>query len=343
MKWLFFRIGLSLVFFSCGQEMTAPGNLVPRTVDEDASLPSAFINGTQLHTEVVGSPEDPLIVVIHGGPGGDYRSMLEARELAAQGFYVAFYDQRGSGLSKREPRSHFEGDGAVRLFVEDLRGVIRYYRHSADQKVFLLGHSWGAMLATAYINQYPAEISGAILAEPGGFTWTQTSAYLSRSNKVKFFSEALNNAVFAEQILAGRSAHEVLDYKALFFSNYENAPGNVIGNPGHYPSWRSGAVAFQTLIANVENRGFDFTGNLAEYTKEILFLYSENNRAYGASWAKAVSAPYPNVQLERVNGCGHEMLYFGWEDFYPKALRYLTEMSRSAPTGGDGDMIIPAK
>lgn len=326
MKHLIYWTGITIMLFSCGTEMTTPGRLVPPTVAEDPALPSAFINGTHLHTEAFGSPDDPLLVVVHGGPGGDYRSLLGAKAFSEYGFYVVFYDQRGSGLSKREPGNQYTGKGSVQLFIDDLHALIAYYRRSESQEVFLLGHSWGAMLATGYINQYPSQVSGAILAEPGGFTWSQTSEYLSRSNKIRFFTEALNDAVFAEQVIAGRSEHEVLDYKAAFFSNYENAPGNVIGNRGHYPSWRSGAVAFQALIANAEQYGFDFTTNLQAFTHRVLFLYSENNKAYGAGWAATVAAPYPNARLEEVAGCGHEILYFGWDNFFPRALNYLNEM-----------------
>jgi proline iminopeptidase len=54
-----------------------PGNLVPRTVAEDASLPAIDMNGTRFHVETVGNPANPVIVFLHGGPGGDYRSMLK--------------------------------------------------------------------------------------------------------------------------------------------------------------------------------------------------------------------------------------------------------------------------
>lgn len=302
------------------------GALVPVTVDEDPSLSSLQVNGTMLHVETHGNPEDPLLIMIHGGPGSDYRSMLKAKVFADAGFHVVFYDQRGSGLSRREDESQFRGAEAVQLFINDLDALIHHYQVADTQKVFLMGHSWGAMLATAYINQNPDRISGAVLAEPGGFTWTQTSEYLSRSNKVKMFSEALNDATFPEQILAGRSEHEIRDYKASFFSTYENAPGNTIGNAGHYPFWRNGAVAFSTLIENVETFGFDFTTNLSQYGTKVLFAYSDLNQAYGLKWAETVSSPYPQVQLALVTGSGHELLHFGWESFYPQALTYLNEL-----------------
>ncbi len=326
MKNKIFIIISLLHMFSCGKDMEEPGNLVPATVDQNLSLPSAPINGTLLHLEVFGDPKDPLLIILHGGPGADYRSMLNAKAFVDDGFYLIFYDQRGSGLSKREDSDQYKHENSFQLFIDDLDQIISKFRSSDAQKVFLLGHSWGAMLATAYINQNPMKISGAVLAEPGGFTWTQTEEYLSRSNKINFFSEALNNATFPDQIFGGQSEHEVLDYKATFFSNFENAPGNTIGNAGHYPFWRHGSVAFQSLISNAEEHGFDFTTHLNQYTTKILFLYSKLNQAYGIEWAETVSSPYPNVDINRVDNSGHEMLYFGWPDFYPKSLNYLINL-----------------
>ena len=307
-------------------DLSEPGALVPRTVDQDPSLPSLPINGTMLHVEVHGSPSDPMLVLVHGGPGGDYRSLLNAADFVNDGFFVVFYDQRGTGLSRREDKSQYENKNAVQLYIDDLDALIAHFQQTSSQKVFLMGHSWGAMLSTAYINQHPEKISGVVLAVPGGFTWDQTNDYLSRSNKIKFFSEALNDAVFPEQIIAGRDEQEILDYKASFFSTFENAPGNTIGNPGSYPFWRNGAVVFEKLIENAEKYNFDFTTNLHAFSTKVLFMYSERNQAYGSAWAETVSAPYPDVQLEQVKNCGHEMLYFGWEDMYPKAAAYLNSL-----------------
>ncbi len=315
--------GALLCLFSCSlHDPAAPGLLVPKTVDQDPGIPALMINGVLLHVETEGNPTDPMVVLIHGGPGGDFRSLQSAKDLASEGFFVVFYDQRGSGLSQRIPANAYTND-PIGLMVADLDGLIAHFRVSPDQKVFLFGHSWGAMLATAYLNAYPARIAGAILAEPGGFTWTQTSEYLSRSNKIKFFSEGINDALYPEQFFAGRDEQEILDYKAALFAAVENAPGNPLGNAGQYPFWRSGTVVFNTLIDFAVEKGFDLTTHLDRYTAPVLFMYSELNTAYGPDWARQVSAPYPNVQLAEVKGSGHEMLFFGWEDLYPQALTYL--------------------
>lgn len=319
-------ITVLLTLFACGlEDPVRPGVLVPKTVDQDPTLPSLMINGTQLHVQTFGEETDPILIMIHGGPGADFRSMLQAQAFAQDGFFVVFYDQRGTGLSKREDRSQFREE-SIQLFIDDLHALISHVRQSEDQKVFLFGHSWGAMLATAYIDQYPAEVTGAILAEPGGLTWTQTQDYLSRSNRIQLFSEALNDAIFPEQLFAGRSEHEILDYKAAYFTTFENAEGNVLGNAGPYPFWRNGAVSFEAMIATAETSGFDFTRHLSRFEIPILFMYSELNQAYGREWAEAVSAPYPTVQLREIPNSGHELLYFGWQDVYSNALTYLSQL-----------------
>ncbi|MEJ0031936.1 MAG: alpha/beta fold hydrolase [Bacteroidota bacterium] len=137
------------------------GKLVPKTVVDDTSLPSITVNGTQLHAEAFGNPNDPMVVFLHGGPGSDYRNAFPLKDLTEEGYYVVFFDQRGAGLSERHPY----GSYSIQQAFDDLGAVIAHYKTSPSQKVFLFGHSWGAILAAGYINKYPGEIDGSIFAE----------------------------------------------------------------------------------------------------------------------------------------------------------------------------------
>jgi proline iminopeptidase len=313
-----------LFFMGCEKELktTDPGNLVPRTVDQDPNLPSIIVNGTQLHTEAFGNPSDPMVVFLHGGPGSDYRNALNVKSLADH-YYVVFYDQRGSGLSKRHPKNSY----SLQLMLDDLTAVIQHYRSSPTQKVFLFGHSWGAMLATAYINQYPAKINGAVLAEPGGFTWEEMKEYIEASKKLKLFTEATNDAVYPDQFLTGdENDHDVLDYKLNLQTVYSYAPGNTEGIEGPSPFWRNGAVVNKALFDIGEKEGFNFRTNLSQFTTKVLFLYSEKNKAYGEAFAQQLSAAYPNVQLNRINGTGHELIYFAWDKVFPLVQTYYNSL-----------------
>ena len=53
----------SILFTACKKELSLrePGALVLKTVDQDASLPSILVAGTQFHAETFGNPNDPII------------------------------------------------------------------------------------------------------------------------------------------------------------------------------------------------------------------------------------------------------------------------------------------
>lgn len=318
---------LSIITTNCTKErfIDQSGFLVPKTVDENNALPSILVNGTELHAETAGNPLHPMIVVLHGGPGADYRYLLKCKSFAENGYYVIFYDQRGSGLSKRHAKSSYYLD----VMRDDLREVIAHYKTSSDQKVFLLGHSWGGILATAYINSYPTQITGAIIAEPGGLTWTDIKDYVSRSREYKLTGEALNDVVYQDQFISGKeNQHAILDYKYVLLASAEEKSDSPLGNEGPVPFWRPGAVVNKAMFDLADKYDIDFISNLSKYQTKILFVYSERNKAYGPEHAKKVSAAYPQVELLRVDGAGHDMLTFstGFQHFYPSALSYLNSL-----------------
>lgn len=316
---------LATFFLSCKKEkyFDEPGNLVPKTVDQDATLPSITVNGTQLHSEAFGHPDSSIIIVIHGGPGSDYRSLLNFKDFANYGYRVVFYDQGGSGLSQRFAKQHYSN---LQLVFDELSGVIAYYKTSAQQKVFLIGHSWGGILATGYINQNPTKISGVIVGEPGGLIWQDILDYVSRSRSVKITTELLNDNTYIDQFLTGKEdEHQVLDYKYAIQSAADGNNDNPTGNEGSLPFWRFGAINSIALFELAEKVKPNWTTNLNQFNTKVLFIYSQNNRAYGKDWANHVSSAFLNVELFESISAGHDMFSFqtGWNNTFSKMLEYL--------------------
>ena len=312
------------VISSCEKyELTEPGLLVPLTVTDDPLLPSISVNNTLLHSETFGNPSDSIIIAIHGGPGADYRSILNCQQLANDGYYVIFYDQRGSGLSQRHDADIYN----TQLYIDDLNAVIEYYKQTESQKVILFGHSWGAMMAAGYVDQHPEKIRGVILVEPGGFTWDDTEEYMGRAFQLNLFGEQTNDYVYLDQFITS-DEHNTLDYKMALSSSADFADGNITGNAGPIPIWRFGAICNIASQEYVLDNPFDFTENLGSYTTKVLFAYSELNEAYGKSHAEKVYEAFPNVELVEVLGAGHEAIYFGWDNLYPMAQNYLSELNQ---------------
>lgn len=318
-------LAITVVFvMSCEKELMIQeeGNLVPKTVELDPLLPAITVNGTKLHAEAFGHKDSALLIVLHGGPGADYRYLLNCKAFASQGYRVVFYDQRGAGLSKRHTKNSY----SIQVMLDDLSAVMAHYRNSPNQKVFLLGHSWGAMLATAYINKYPTKVNGAVLAEPGGFVWQDVIEYIERSRELDFTKELTSDLLYPDQFITGKdNKHAILDYKYALLYIAEGDKDSPTGDEGKLPFWRAGAVSSIASIDIGEKEKPDWTTNLNRYTTKVLFVYSENSKAYGLQHAQKVSSAYPNVQLLKVNDAGHNMLTFpnGFNNFYPVALTYL--------------------
>ena len=321
--------GTALLFVSCTKEQ--PESLVPRTADQDASISSISINGARFHTEAYGHPDCTMVVMIHGGPGGDYRDMLNAKDLANHGYRVVFYDQRGSGLSQRFSMNSYTGigTGALNQMYDDLAGVIACYRTKSSQKIFLIGHSWGGILASGFAGKHPDMIQGLVVAEAGGLIWEDIKDYVKQSRSFSLWGEELNNATYLDQFLTGKEdQHEILDYKMSMKAVRNDITGEDNTTPGSF--WRAGAVVNSALFKIGEKYSPDFSAGLNNFNVPVLFIYSEKNQAYPASWAEKISAAYNTKELFKVNGVGHGGIIKdaqAWsQQVMPKVLSYFASL-----------------
>ncbi|MEO8190824.1 MAG: alpha/beta hydrolase [Acidobacteriota bacterium] len=112
------------------------------------------------------SPEKPLLLFVHGGPGSAMTPWLGrfAPNLSAR-FTVVSWDQRGAGKSWRaiEPRD----DMTVERLVEDTIELGRLLGPRSDAgRVLLVGHSFGSMLTVLAASHDPAPFEALLAVAP---------------------------------------------------------------------------------------------------------------------------------------------------------------------------------
>lgn len=105
---------------------------------------------------------NPPVIIIHGGPGAahNYATPI-ALLLTNMGKNVLMYDQIGCGKSSHFPDAPSEFWN-IDLFLEELDSLIKYL--GFESGYFLLGHSWGGMLAMEHALQKPKGLRGLILS-----------------------------------------------------------------------------------------------------------------------------------------------------------------------------------
>ncbi len=114
------------------------------------------------------------VLIIHGGPGIPFSQPLSGLTPLAGEYRFHYYDQRGSGESTR-PIERFEspnvyenmktldqtlGLGAQIADIERIRQIL------GEDKLILIGHSWGGFLASLYAAEFPEQVEALILVAP---------------------------------------------------------------------------------------------------------------------------------------------------------------------------------
>jgi proline iminopeptidase len=114
------------------------------------------------------------VLFVHGGPGVPLRQPLAALEPLAERRQFVYYDQRGCGGSTRPIRkftssNYYEnmktldrtlGLGAQIADIERVRRIL------GEQKLVLMGHSFGGFLAALYAAEFPERVAGLVLVAP---------------------------------------------------------------------------------------------------------------------------------------------------------------------------------
>lgn len=108
------------------------------------------------------SRSNPILLLVHGGPG-DVQSPFRAQyQRYEEDFIVVQWDQRGAGKTYgryKDQTPNLTLDQIVRDGVE----LTRYLEQHLDQrKIWILGHSWGSVVGVAMVQKDPELYLGYI-------------------------------------------------------------------------------------------------------------------------------------------------------------------------------------
>lgn len=113
------------------------------------------INGVKQYISIRSEKENaPLLLYLHGGPGDAALPLVLKYNNALEKFFiVVIWEQRGSGKSYYK----FKKDEKITIntFLQDLIELTQLLLQRFHQeKIFLIGHSWGSVLGLHFIMQY---------------------------------------------------------------------------------------------------------------------------------------------------------------------------------------------
>ena len=232
-----------------------------------------------------GRPTDPVVVVLHGGPGAPGSARGLARALAPR-FRVL------------EPLQRRAGDVplTVARHVEDLL-------HVAPAGAALVGWSWGAMLALSFAAAYPArarrlalvgcgtysEVTRAEyrrrMARRGGAPWAELQEAIARSEDGDERERLLARLAELGERVQG---HELLPT--------DGADGVEVDAAGHQETW---ADVLRLQTAGVEPLAF------RTIRSPVLMLHGAHDPHPGRATYELLRGFVPQLELCELAACGH--------------------------------------
>lgn len=122
------------------------------------NLEEIVVNNVKQWIYVTGTnPENPILLVLHGGPGFAMLPLFHEKIPDLEKYFtVVNWDQRGAGKSfaANIPKSSMTLD----QMVEDAHVVTQYLQKKYKQdRVYLLGHSSGTMIGVLLAKRYPED------------------------------------------------------------------------------------------------------------------------------------------------------------------------------------------
>ena len=282
---------------------------VAATVVDDPDLPAIELLGIRLHAEAHGPQDGPVVIVLHGGPGGDYRSLLPLTALADDGYRVQFYDQRGAGLSERVDDTALTLDGHI-AELDALANAL-----TPDGPVVLVGHSWGAMLASAYLGRHPDRVAKAVLIEPGFLSADEADEFMGEMQRFLRTPAALG-----EMVMAGFRATHVhgpdtaasndflIGQMVHWFAAHPDNPYHCPNDPWDSPAWRYGAATGQAVQKQATRDDLDSMGAAAQFAGPVLLMSGACDTWLGPALQERHVALYANAAHVAIDDAGHDVI-----------------------------------
>lgn len=258
------------------------------------------------------------VLVVHGGPGLPFREPMLGLEPLAGQYRFHYYDQRGCGKSTR-PIDHFESQNMGKNITDlnlalglgaQIADIERIRQLLGDEKLIIVGHSWGGFLASLYAAEFPQRVEALILISPAN------SLIMPQPDKESDLFASVRSRL-PESQLAGYDAFmkDYFDFNKLFtrsnadlialdekFGQYYVAATGLTeeqhiqqGEPGGWMTWG--------MYVSMGQR-HDYRALMKKVSAPVLVIHGAADLQSEAA-SRLYSDTFPNARFAVIANAGH--------------------------------------
>ncbi len=259
------------------------------------------------------------VLVIHGGPGYPFSQPIPGLASLTNRYAFQYYDQRGSGKSSR-PFDKFAssntwenmqaldktlGLGAQIADIERIRQIL------GEDKIILLGHSFGGFLASLYAAEFPEHVKALVLVAPAevllmppesGGLFAQVKPLLPAEMQAEY--DAYLKRYLDYGAIFSKSESELSSLNAEFARYYAIAAqrkGFIV--PVESDTRASGGWMVHAMYLSMGTQ-HDYRAALKPVTAPVLVVHGENDLQPEKA-SRIYADVFPNSQFQAIKNAGH--------------------------------------
>jgi proline iminopeptidase len=314
-------IGSGYVWYSMGQPLYQPGmaragkNLRAPLTPPAQSADEQFWQveeDIRLYHFAAGAGRN--VLVIHGGPGYPYAQPWTGLESLTGDYQFHYYDQRGAGQSTRPidtfaSQNYYEnlttldktlGLGAQIADIERIRQIL------GEDKLILVGHSFGGFLASLYAAEFPEHVEALVLVAPAdvllmpaedGGLFALVRERLPEDMRGEY--DGWRKRYFDYGTIFSKSEAELValndEFKPFY---YAAAPGHSFPEQGKTGGWVVHAIYFSM------GQRHDYRAAMKNVTAPVLVLHGAGDLQSEKASRQFVEA-FPNARFEVIESAAH--------------------------------------
>lgn len=280
------------------------------------------------------------VLILHGGPGYPYSKPWSGLQPMTDRYQFHYYDQRGCGKSSRpvdsfSSRNYFKnvaqlyqslGMGTQIADIERIRQILK------EDKLILIGHSFGGLLAVLYASEFPGHVAGMVLVSPADVLvmpqdvdWVGDVRESLSENDKQAFDLFIDDYLDFPHIFS-KTEDDLSSLRrqwATFVGLLDKPAGSEKGNsltletkPG---GWMTFAIFFSTGLKH------DYRQALGVVEAPALVLTGTQD-VIEIDAIKQYADSLSNSQLKIINGAGHAMFEETPEEFSRIVETFLSQL-----------------
>jgi proline iminopeptidase len=251
---------------------------------------------------------------MHGGLGYDHTFMHPWLDLLDDVMHLVYYDHRGNGRSDRPPIKTLTPENLC-ADADALREYLNF------EKIAILGHSFGGLLAMEYALCYPEKVSHLILID----TIAQAPANYAEEIIANIMRKGATEEMMAE--LQGPPLENDADMERrmrvvapLYFHEFDEG---LYNNLSKHTVWNALAAAHSAALI----RDYDIKSSLGDIQAPTLVIVGDDDFIVPISQARTLQQGIPDAEIAIIEDSGHFSYIEKPQDFKDAICQWLSRMN----------------